>query len=48
MHHQVHKGDNLSKIARLHGVTIVILLRLNPHLKKRRHRIYVGEKIRVS
>ncbi|AFV03155.1 hypothetical protein UNSWDHB_1540 [Dehalobacter sp. UNSWDHB] len=48
MHHQVHKGDNLSKIARQHGVTVIILLNLNPHLRKRRHRIYVGERIRVK
>lgn len=47
MHHQVKPGDNLSIIARRYGVTIIVLLRLNPHLRKRRHHIKVGEKIRV-
>lgn len=48
LHHQVQKGDTLTKIGRKHGVSVVVILNLNPHLKKRRHRIYVGEKVRVS
>lgn len=48
MHHHVRKGDNLSRIARRYGVSLVILLRFNPHLRRRPHRIYVGERVRVS
>ncbi|UWG96135.1 LysM peptidoglycan-binding domain-containing protein [Dehalobacter sp. DCM] len=47
MHHQVRHGDNLSKIARRYGVTVIYIIRLNPHLKKRRHRINVGERIKI-
>jgi len=48
LHHQVRKGDNLSKIARRYGISVVIIIRLNPHLRRRRHRIYIGERVRVS
>lgn len=48
MHHQVRQGDNLSKIARRYGVTVIYIIKLNPHLRRRRHRIYVGERVKVS
>ncbi|HHV63608.1 MAG TPA: LysM peptidoglycan-binding domain-containing protein [Peptococcaceae bacterium] len=47
MHHRVRRGDNLWKIGRRYGVPLVILFNLNPHLRRRRNRIYVGERIRV-
>lgn len=47
MHHHVRKGDNLSRIARRYGTTVIILINLNPHLRKRPHHIYVGERVRV-
>ncbi|NLI91143.1 MAG: LysM peptidoglycan-binding domain-containing protein [Peptococcaceae bacterium] len=47
MHHQVKKGDNLFKIARQYGITVIIILQKNPHLRKRPHHIRVGERIRV-
>lgn len=45
MHHQVRRGDNLHKIARRYGTTVIIILRRNPHLRRRPHRIYVGERV---
>lgn len=47
MHHQVRRGDSLSGIGRRYGVSVIILLNLNPHLRRRRHRIHVGERVRV-
>lgn len=47
MHHRVRKGDSLSKIGRHHGVSVIVLLNLNPHLRRRPHNIYVGERVRV-
>lgn len=47
MHHIVRHGDSLHKIARRHGRRVHHLLRINPHLRRRPHLIYPGERIRV-
>jgi LysM repeat protein len=47
MHHIVRRGDTLHKIARRHGRSIIVIIRLNPHIAHRPHRIHPGERIRV-
>lgn len=41
-------GDNLTKIANRHGITLAQIKSLNPQVKAPKYTIYVGQKIRVK
>lgn len=47
MLHVVQHGESLHLIARRNGTSVNVLLRLNPHLRRRPDLIHVGEKIRI-
>lgn len=46
-YHMVAKGETLSKIAKAHGITLAMLLSLNPQVTNP-NKIYPGDKIRVK
>lgn len=46
--HKVRKGETLQSIADIYGVTIEQILDWNPEIKKRKHKILVGEKLKIG
>lgn len=46
-HHVVQPGESLSKIAKIHGITLARILELNPEKKANPNLIRVGEEIRI-
>jgi LysM repeat protein len=44
----VQRGDDLGKIARVHGITLARILELNPQLRAHPNLIRVGERVRVK
>jgi LysM domain-containing protein len=45
--HTVKSGESLSKIAKIHGITMARILQLNPEKRPNPNLIRIGEKIRV-
>ena len=45
--HIVRPGESLHLIARRNRTSVSVLLRLNPHLRRRPNLIHVGEQIRI-
>lgn len=48
MYYKVHAGDNLSKIARAHGITLKEIKALNPQIKAPMYIVRVGQEVRVK